>query len=384
MISRRAFLAALSPLPFLPLACSSHPDEITLQGSGATFPAPLYKRWFLEMYRHGVDLGGQASISPHRLRTNYQPIGSGAGTRQFREGLTHFGASDDVKDTDVKSITEARGVEAMALPVTAGTIVLAYNLPSLAAVGKVLLLTRDNLLRILLGEITEWSDKDLLANNPDLNGYHRQIIWTRRSDSSGTTGAFTKHVGAVDPKRWPKDLVSKAPSWPNPGVGAKGNDGVSAIVSQTPGALGYIEFGYARLSGLAFAAYQNAHGEFVQPKRVVDAKNPTLYAPESVMKETPDVIALATAKPKDDARSGTEFLFSVADPKVANAYPIATYTWLLLLGKYSDEKTSRGLGLMLRWCLGEGQKLSEQLDYVPLPVTVVQNVSQVVDATFPA
>src|SRR5262245_41191732 len=141
-LSRRAFLATAAAAPLLPLACSPHPDEVTLQGSGATFPAPLYKRWFLELYR----------ASHHLTRTNYQAIGSGAGTRQFREGLTDFGASDDAKKDDLTAISEARKSEALALPMTAGTIVLAYNLPPLREAGRVLLLTRKNVLDILLGE----------------------------------------------------------------------------------------------------------------------------------------------------------------------------------------------------------------------------------------
>lgn len=378
MLSRRAFLAAAASTPLLPLACAPHADEVTLQGSGATFPAPLYKRWFLELYRNGLARDAQELIAPYRLRTNYQPIGSGAGTRQFREGLTHFGASDDAKQDDLTKITKERGAEAFALPMTAGTIVLAYHVPPLKAAGKVLLLTRENLLKILFGEITEWGDDRLTASNPDLRGYHQKIAWVRRSDSSGTTAAFTKHLAKVDPTRWTKEMTGKSPAWPVPGIGARGNDGVSAIVGQTPGALGYVEFGYARLSKLPFAALQNHHGEFVQPRRVIDPNYATLDATESAHGSgpTPDVIALSSAKMRPD------FLLSVADPEVANAYPIATYTWMLLLKEYTDQKVKRTLGEMLAWCLTAGQQFSEQLDYVPLPQGVAKEALAVVNKVF--
>src|SRR5262249_24542988 len=153
--------------------------------------------------------------------------------------------------------------------------------------------------------------------NPDLEGYHKKIVWVRRSDGSGTTAAFTKHLAAVD-KRWTKSMTGKSPDWPVSGVGAKGNDGVSAIIGQTPGALGYVEYGYANLSKLPFAAIQNAKGEFAHPKRLVDPNNPTLQTSggESEGGPTPDQIALASAKLPDN------FLISVANPTVAGAYPI--------------------------------------------------------------
>jgi phosphate transport system substrate-binding protein len=398
MLSRRAFLALAAGAPLLPLACSPHPDLTTIQGSGATFPAPLYKRWFLEMYRNGIVLDGDRRFSdPHRTRINYQPIGSGAGTRQFREGLTDFGASDDVKadkinkegkpdgSGDLAQIHKKRGVEAVALPMTAGTIVLANNLPPLKKAGKVLLLTRENLIEILVGEISDWSHSRLTKLNPDLEGYHKKITWVRRSDGSGTTAAFTKHVGEANKGKknkdgedlWPKSLVGKAPDWPVSGIGAKGNDGVSATVGGTPGALGYVEYGYAKLGKLSFAALENHHGEFVQPKRVVDKKNPTEDGPD-LPDATPDQIALNVDKVPDN------LLISVADPKAENAYPIATYTWMLVPRESDSEKIARGLGAMLRWCLTKGQEISNDLDYVPLPAKIREKVLARVGELFPA
>ncbi|QJX00916.1 phosphate ABC transporter substrate-binding protein PstS [Frigoriglobus tundricola] len=350
------------------MACSPNPEEVTLQGSGATFPAPLYKRWFLEIYRSSGDL----------TRINYQAIGSGAGTRQFREGLTDFGASDDVKKDDLTQIAEARKSEAMALPMTAGTIVLAHNVPPLAQAGKVLLLTRANLIDILLGEITKWNDVRLTTLNASLRGYEKDIMWVRRSDGSGTTAAFTKHLAAIDPKRWTKELTGKAPDWPVPGIGAKGNDGVSAIIGQTPGTIGYVEFGYAGLSKLAFAAIQNKHGEFVRPKRVVDPNDPAHTSDEGPHEgPTPDQIALGSAKLPPD------FLISVADPATKNAYPIATYTWMLVVKDQRSAKAARALGDMLVWGLTQGQQIADRLDYVPLPEAITRDVLAAVRRAFP-
>jgi phosphate transport system substrate-binding protein len=368
-LSRRSFLALAAGAPLLPLACSPHPDEVTLQGSGATFPAPLYKRWFLEIYR-----------SSHKLhRINYQAIGSGAGTRQFRDGLTDFGASDDAKAKDLEEIQKSRGAEAMALPMTAGTIVLANNVPPLRKAGRALLLTRQNLVDVLLGEITHWNDDRLTMLNPELTAYERPIRWVRRSEGSGTTAAFTAHVAKIDPQRWTKEMSGKAPDWPVPGIGARGNDGVSAIIGQTPGALGYVEYGYAKLSDLDFAALLNKHGEFAQPKRIVDKSNPSREGPGVKLNGslTPDQIALQSAKlPKN-------FLISVSDPATENAYPIATYTWMLVLKEQANEKVARALGEMLVWGLTDGQKISDELDYVPLPASISKEVLAAVRQAFP-
>jgi phosphate transport system substrate-binding protein len=361
MLSRRKFLLLSGAgLACLPISCAGDPDEITLQGSGATFPAPLYKRWFLEIYRN----------SQFRTRINYQPIGSGAGTRQFAEGLTDFGASDSVKPKDLERIKTERPEQTNALPVpmTAGTIVLGYHVPPLSASGKTLLLTRQNLLDILFGRITDWDDKRLVTLNPELAQYSRPITWVRRSDGSGTTAAFTSHLAAVS-REW-KDNVGADKSVPWPvGIGAKGNDGVAAIISQTPGAMGYVEFGFAGLSKLAIAGYQNKNGEFVQPKRIIDPNNPVVSDNHQKSSEmTPDQIALTSAKLPDN------FLVTIPDPAAKNAYPIVTYTWLLVLKEYRDERVARTLREMIEWCLTEGQNLSDQLDYIPLPEAVTKRI----------
>jgi ABC-type phosphate transport system substrate-binding protein len=187
MFSRRSLLLGLACLACLPLSCSLGPIEPMLQGSGATFPAPLYKRWFLEFYKRHPD-----------VRINYQPIGSGAGIRQFIEGLTHFGASDAaMSDKELEQAERARGAPVLMLPMTAGNVALCYNVPALKESGKTLKLKRKALIEILLGRVTEWNDPLLVKDNPDLADYDRAITWVRRSEGSGTTFAFTNHAGAI-------------------------------------------------------------------------------------------------------------------------------------------------------------------------------------------
>jgi phosphate transport system substrate-binding protein len=359
MLSRRCFLWSAAGLSCLPLSCGAPPDEVTLQGSGATFPAPIYKRWFLEIYRRDPN-----------LRINYQAIGSGAGIRQFIEGLTEFGASDAaMSDKELarfdKEQPESGGV--LMVPLTAGSVVLAYKVPALDQAGKVLLLTRGNLVDILFGDITRWNDPRLVKLNPDLADVDRPITWVRRSEGSGTTYAFTNHLSAVS-KRWKDEIgTHKSVAWPV-GIGAKGNDGVAAIISQTPGAIGYVEFGFARLSNLPFAAYQNKAGQFVQPKRVYP--NNPLLADETDGKAalTPDQIALASAE------LPANFRLFIPDPARDNAYPLVTYTWLLVARQYRNEKVAGGVREMLEWCLTEGQKISDDLAYIPLPEVVSKRI----------
>jgi phosphate transport system substrate-binding protein len=333
----------------LSLSCSPHPDDITLQGSGATFPAPLYQRWFLEYYQ----------LSDRHVRIDYQAIGSGAGTRQFAEGLTEFGASDAPTDDDVKRIRrEAPGnPDVLTIPLTAGSVALAYNIPGYPA-DKELRLSREVLVKILYGEVTEWNDPAITTLNPGVSIPEQRITWVRRSEGSGTTYAFTNHVGAVS-KRWKDEKrVGKSITWPV-GIGGKGNDGVTALIQQTPGAIGYIEYGYAKLSGLPMAAYENKAGKFVKPGAASGAA------------------ALAGAKLPGHMR-----LF-IPDPPRADAYPIVTMTWVLVRQEYDDEKVARTLKATFKWCLTEGQAISDQLGYVPLPESVVRKALAAVDSIKP-
>jgi phosphate transport system substrate-binding protein len=344
MTHRRYFLIAIALVCASSISCS--PDEVSLQGSGATFPAPLYKRWFLEYYR----------LHPE-VQVNYQPIGSGAGIRQFTEGLTAFGASDAaMSDAEMAKVPADTGV--MLLPMTAGSISMAYNLPGTPP----LRLSRRVLADILLGKITDWSDPALAEINKDVKLPALPITFVRRSEGSGTTFAFTNHLTAVSPE-WKKEVgVGKSVVW-KVGIGAKGNSGVAALIDQTPGAIGYIETGYAELTHLPTASLENKAGNYVK----ADAKSAQA--------------ALAGSEMPPNLR-----LF-IADPAGEQAYPIVTYTWILCHKNYSglrgDPKTSTALKAVLRYCLTEGQQYSESLGYVPLPEQVVQQVLKAVDSIQP-
>jgi phosphate ABC transporter phosphate-binding protein len=215
--------------------CKPADDRVTLQGAGATFPAPLYKRWFLEYYK----------LHPE-IRVNYQPVGSGAGIRQFTEGVTTFGASDAyMSQAEIDRVRE-KARDVVLLPMTAGSIVLCYNLPG--GIGG-LKLARKAYVDIFLGNITSWADPRIQKDNPDAYLPDVPITVVRRSDGSGTTYAFTNHLNAISDD-WKKDKggpgKGKSVSWPV-GIGGKGNSGVAALIEQTPGAIGYLEYGYAEL-----------------------------------------------------------------------------------------------------------------------------------------
>lgn len=337
--------------------CGPSSETVTLQASGASFPAPLYQRWFLELYR-----------ADPALRVNYQPVGSGAGIRQFTEGLTLLGASDaPVKDDEIRLAQERLESEIFQVPLTAGAIALCYHLPGVPR-DRPVRLSRRVLLAFLLqtplphagGErtITHWNDLPIQELNPDLSLPHLPITWIRRSEGSGSTYAFTAHLAAVSPE-WKKEIgVNKSVTW-RVGIGAKGTDGVAALIEQTPGALGYVEYGFAELAHLPVVALENRAGQFVTPSASSNAA------------------ALAGVEVPDD------FRVAVPDPVPADAYPIVTYTWIIGRKRYDDERTAAAVRKALRYALGEGQQLSSTLGYIPLPADVAARVNQVVEGIGP-
>ena len=308
---------------------------VTLQGSGASFPAPIYSRWFKEF-----------SDKNPSIRVNYQATGSGAGIKAFVEGQTDFGASDAAM-TD-EEITQAQGNVSL-LPMTAGNIVLAYNLPGVTS----LKLSRDAYVGIFLGKIKKWNDPEIAKANAGVALPETDVTVAHRSDGSGTTFVFTQHLAAIS-DAW-KSGPGKGTSvdWPV-GVGGRKNDGVAALVAQTPGSIGYVEYAFAVGSKMAMAELQNKAGTFIAP---------TL---ESSKK------ALAAVTLPDDLRAW------VTDPEGADSYPIVTYTWILAKKKYADPAKAEAVKKLLSWCLTDGQKLSESLHYVPLPEAVSARVIQAV------
>jgi phosphate transport system substrate-binding protein len=330
-------------------SCSLPEGSVTIQGAGATFPAPLYKRWFLEYYK----------LHPE-VRVNYQAIGSGAGIRQFTEGLTVFGASDAaMSKTEVEAFQKQRGSDVLLVPMTAGSVVLSYNVPGV----KDLKLTRRAYLRIFLGEITNWNDKAIAETNPGLNLPNLDITVVRRADSSGTTYAFTNHLKAAGDNvgiKWTPG-VGKSVVWPKKEmIGGRGNPGVAALIQQTPGAIGYLESGFAKLAELPTAILENKSGRFV--KATKESSQASL-----AVKTVPD-----------------DFRIWAPDSEVPDGYPIVTYTWLLCYKDYStfygDPMAGETLKKVIRFCLTDGQRYSDDLGYTPLPDNVVQRALKAVEA----
>jgi phosphate transport system substrate-binding protein len=312
-------------------------DPITLNASGATFPAPLYGRWFAEYNQLHPD-----------VRINYQGVGSGAGIKSFTSGLTDFGASDAaMSDAEIAAVKEG-GV--LLLPMTAGSIVLSYNLPGITDSIK---LPRTVYPAIFLGEITKWNDPKIAAANPGVTLPDLPINVAYRADGSGTTYNFTNHLSAISADFKAKVGPGKSVKFPV-GVGGKGNDGVAALIKQTPGTIGYVEYGYAQQIKLPMATLENQAGKFVAP--------------------TPD--SGSTSLGQVDMPANLRAF--VTDPTGDASYPIVTFTWWLVHAQYAKPGVADAIKALANWGLTDGQKLSPDLGYLPLPASVVTKVQAAV------
>ncbi len=304
-------------------------DSIRITGAGASFPAPLYQRWAQEFHAANPD-----------TQVNYQSIGSGAGIKQFIAGTVNFGASDAaMKDEEISEVP--RG--AVMIPATAGSIVVTYNLPDFPGIK----LSREAYAGIFLGTVTKWNDAVIAAANPGVELPDLDVIVATRSDGSGTTFVFTKHLAAISEDFKEEIGEGKAVSWPN-SVGGKGNEGVTALVKQTPGAVGYVEYGYAKNNGLQMATLENKSGEYVAP------------TDESA------AATLASVELPENLRIWP------SDPNGKGDYPIVTFTWLLVYGEYPDAATKNAVEKFVKFGLTEGQKFAPELGYVTLPDPVVK------------
>ncbi|NJL01597.1 MAG: phosphate ABC transporter substrate-binding protein PstS [Spirulinaceae cyanobacterium SM2_1_0] len=312
-------------------------ERISLIGAGASFPAPLYQRWFSEYNNENPN-----------IEVTYQSVGSGAGVEQFTAGTIDFGASDvAMKDEEIAAVDS--GV--VLLPMTAGAIVLAYNLPGVDE----LRLSREVYVDILLGNITNWNDPAIAAINEGVEMPDMEITVVYRSDGSGTTGVFTMHLNTISDE-WADSVgEGKTVEWPT-GVGAKGNEGITAQILQTEGAIGYIEYGYAKQQEIPVASLENASGNYVEPS--VETAAATLSAVEL----------------PENLRA------FITDPEGEESYPIATYTWIMAYQEYEDAAKAEALKEVLTWALNEGQTMSEELGYIPLPENVVARVQEAVDS----
>jgi phosphate transport system substrate-binding protein len=305
-------------------------SNLLINGAGATFPFPLYSEWFSEYHRLHPD-----------LQFNYQSIGSGGGIKQITEGTVDFGASDAPMTED--ELSKARDV--LHFPTVLGAVVLVYNVPGVEG----LKLTPQTLSAIFLGKLTKWNDPALQKDNPQLKLPDTAITVAHRSDGSGTTAIFTDYLAKVSAD-WKSQVgAAKAVKWPV-GLGGKGNEGVTGIVKQTPGAVGYVELAYANQNKLSMAALRNKDGVFVLPSL--------------------DGITAAAA----GVQLPDDFRISVTDAAGKASYPISGFTYLLIHKDAGDKAKGEALGHFLWWAAHDGQKLAAPLDYAPLPGPVVAKV----------
>ena len=302
-----------------------------LTGAGATFPYPIYSKWF-DMYKEktGVEI-------------NYQSIGSGAGIQQVRAGTVDFGASDAaLSNLQLKDMPR----RVVHFPTVAGSVALAYNLPGM---DRPLRLTPDVITSIYMGKITMWNDKRIAAANPGVAMPAAPILPVHRSDGSGTTNIFVTYLSAVSPQ-W-KELVGAGTSvsWPA-GVGGKGNEGVSGVVRQTPGAVGYVELAYADQNHLPVTLVRNKSGNFVKP---------------SLASTTAAVLGSAAQLAKDVRTP-------IVDAPAPDAYPIAGLTFLLVYQDQKEPVKARALVNFISWAMADGQAVAAGLNYAKLPDAVIK------------
>ena len=332
-MSAKKFVRAIAAvtLSLALTACGSKEESVKLQGAGASFPAPLYLKWFKSY----------GAAKPN-IQVDYQSVGSGSGVKNFIDHTVDFAASDAaMKPDEIAKVST--GV--VLLPMTAGAIVLAHSLKDIPN----LKLSRDAYIGIFSGKITKWNDPAIASVNPDAKLPDAPINVVVRADSSGTTNVFTRHLSAVSKEFEQSVGINNMPNWPV-GTRSKGNEGITASLMTTPGSIGYIEYGYAQSQKLPMAMLQNKSGNYV---------------------------AASTASATAALASGqmpADMIAWISDPESKDAYPIVTYTWMLFYKKYDNQAKAKALRDLINYGLTDGQKESEALGYVPLPADVVTKV----------
>ena len=331
MIKRRLLWALFIFLSIAGIARSGLAD-LLINGAGATFPYPIYSKWF-DVY---------AKENPG-IKFNYQSIGSGGGIRMLSNRTVDLGASD-APLTD-QQLADAPG-KILHFPSVMGADVLAYNLPGFTGTLR---LTGPVIADIFLGKVTKWDDDEIKAVNPGVAIPSQDIVVCHRSDGSGTTYIFVDYLSKVSPT-WASD-VGKGTSvkWPT-GLGGKGNEGVTALIEQTPGALGYIELIYALNNKIPFAQIQNKSGNWV----------------------TASLAGVTAAAASAAGNMPDDFRVSITDAPGADAYPISSFTWMLVYQKQTNKDVGEQIKKFLGWALTEGQTLAPSLQYAPLPPAVIQ------------
>jgi len=307
-----------------------------LTGAGATFPYPIYSKWFSD-YANATG-----------IKINYQSIGSGGGVRQISEQTVDFGASDGPMSDE--ELAKAKGGPILHIPTVLGADVITYNVPGVTAVLK---LTPSVIADIFMGRIKKWNDTRLASLNPGVSLPSQDILVVHRSDGSGTTYIFTDYLDKVSPAWHSSVGKGKEVKWPV-GLGGKGNEGVSGQVKQTPGAVGYVELAYAKQNNLPAALVRNKAGQYVA------ASVPAVTA--------------AAAGAAQSLPANTDYRISIVDAPGAQSYPISSFTWLLVYQHQTDAVKGKKLVDFLNWAMTEGEKSAPTLDYAPLPTEMVTSV----------
>jgi phosphate transport system substrate-binding protein len=312
--------------------------QTTLNGAGATFPNPMYSKWFSEYHKAHSD-----------VQVNYQPIGSGGGIRQVTAGTVDFGASD--MPMSDKQLQDAKGLNILNIPTVLGAVVPAYNIPGVTGEVK---FTPEALAGIFLGKISKWNDKALTSANPGVNLPDKDIIVVHRSDGSGTTFIWTDYLSKVSPE-WKSQVgADTSVKWPL-GMGGKGNEGVAGMIRQLSGAIGYVELIYAVQNNIPYGSVRNSAGVFLKA---------TLEG----------VTAAAASAPKMPA----DFRVSITNAPGKDAYPISSFTWLLIPAQSKDAAKGKILADFLNWMVTDGQKMTSALAYAPLPDNVAAKVKDAI------
>ncbi|MBV8841353.1 MAG: phosphate ABC transporter substrate-binding protein PstS [Bryobacterales bacterium] len=309
--------------------------ETLINGAGASFPYPIYSKWFSEYRKLHPD-----------IQINYQSRGSGAGVQQVTAGTVDFGASDYIlTDAQLKEFTKKRGSDILAFPTVLGAAVAAYNVPG---VTVSLNFTPEALAGIFLGEIKKWNDPELMKANPNVKLPANDIVVMYRAEASGTTFIWTDYLSKIS-KEWEMKVGRNASvSWPV-GLGGQGSEGVTGQIRQTPNSIGYVELTYVLQNKMAYGKVKNAAGEFVEPNIAS-----VTAAAASAAKTIPD-----------------DFRVSITNAPGKGAYPISSFTWLLIPAKISDPTKKKALTDFLAWMLKDGQMMASALNYAPSPKEVV-------------
>lgn len=313
-------------------------QALTLNGAGATFPEPLYQRYFSEMRKQYPD-----------IQVNYQGIGSGGGIKQLTAGVVDFAGSDTAM-TDAEAAKVDGGV--MFVPTAGGAVAVVYNLPGVSN----LRMSRAVLPAIFSGQITRWNDPKIAADNPGVNLPVQPIRLAVRADSSGTSFIFTNHLSAINPYFKGRVGPNRAPRWPGKPISGKGNPGVAQIVKRTPASIGYVEAAFAKNNNLQTALVQNKKGAYVAPD-VAEANK-----------------ALSAVQFNPDFRVTFNKL---GDP--ADGYPITGLTWIIVNRKYDEQGEADAMKNMVRWMLTEGQELNDDLGFTRVPESIANRVIQAVN-----